>query len=150
MGYFTVSMSKTFNTIEEAIKTWTEENEIAFAKTVKSGILCKCHCYKREDKIKNKSPLNKCTLLIPEKVYDNYVKYTEEKYKNPNYEFPYIAVLTSGNIRVRFYDNPRDDYMTKQNLCENNFKIEYLLNRYIGKKIRLAKNILVNSKDKCR
>ncbi len=143
-------MGRTFNTLEEAIKTWKEENEIAVTKMVKSGILCKCHCYRRKDKIKNKSPFKKCILLIPEKTYNHYVKQTSLRYKDSNYEFPYIAVLSPGNIRVRFYDNPREDYMIKQNLCENSFKIEYFLAKYIGKKIRLAKNILVSSKDKCR
>ncbi len=133
-------MNRTFNTIEEAIDTWRKEAEKGL---VKSGILCECHCYRREDKIKNASPIARCTLLIPENVYNNYVKETSERYKDVNYEFPYVAVLMPGHIRVRFYGKEKEDYMTKQDLCKNQFKVEELLKRYLGKKIRLGKNILI-------
>jgi len=133
-------MNRTFNTIEEAIKTWREEAEKGL---VKSGILCECHCYRRKDKIRDESPLRRCTLLVPENIYNEYVKWTDKRYEDVFYEFPYVAVLAPGHIRVRFYGNERDDYMTKQNLCRNKFKVEELLKRYLGNKIRLGKNILV-------
>ena len=129
--------------LEEAIKTWNKESEEAFRKRGFNGILCECHCYRRGDKIRETSPIRKCTLLIPEKIYNEYVKLTDERYKDVFYEFPYVAVLAPGNIRVRFHGNERDDYTTKQNLCENNLRVERLLKKYLGKKIRLGKNILV-------
>lgn len=136
-----------FNTIEEAVEYWNKEAERAFKKTSKSGVLCECYCYRREDDIRAKSPLKRCTLLIPKGIYNDYLKWTSERYKDPDYKFPYVAVMSPGVIRVRFYGG-RDDYTLRQNLCENSFRVDGLLKRYLGKKIRLGKNILVDKPDR--
>lgn len=138
---------RAFNTIEEAVEAWKKEAEARAEKEPKSGILCKCQCYRREDKIKYSSPVGTCTLLLPEEVYNDYLKWTDERFKDVNYEFPYVAVISPGRIRVRFYSNspglPGDDYMIGRNLCDNKLRVEWLLEKYLGKKIRLGKNILV-------
>lgn len=136
-------MDRIFNTIEEAVETWDEEAKKALLRKGFSGIFCKCECYRREDEIKSTPPIKECFLLIPEDIYKDYLKYTDERYKDRDYEFPYVAILSPGCIRVRFYGNGRDDYTTEQNLCKNSLKVEKLLERHLGEKIRLGKNLLV-------
>ena len=133
-------MGRVFNTLEEAMEVWRKERENAL---VKRGILCQCECYRREDDIRSTSPLCRCLVLISEEVYEDYVKWTSGRYKDPDYKFPFVAVLAPGVIRVRFGGNQRDDYATKTNLCENRFLVEELLQRHLGKKVRLGRNVLV-------
>lgn len=135
-------MDRTFNSMEEAVEAWNREAEKALLKRGYSGILCECCCYRKEDEIKSTSPIRTCTLLVPENVYRDFAEHTDARYKDPAYKFPCVAVLSQGFIRVRFCGDERNDYATKQNLCENSLRVEELLKRYLGKKIRLGKNIL--------
>ncbi|MCX6711544.1 MAG: hypothetical protein NT139_00705 [Candidatus Woesearchaeota archaeon] len=137
---------RVFNTIEEAIETWREDEEKAFKRRAKSGILCECHCYRRKDDIRHASPIRQCLLLIPEETYNGYKKDTDKRYKDVSYEFPHVAVLAPGYIRVRKYGD-KNDYGTEQNLCKYQYVVEELLKRYIGQKIRLGKNISVKKKN---
>lgn len=137
---------RVFNTIEEYVNTLKEDAEKAFKRKPKSGILCECHCYRRKDDIRHASPIRQCLLLIPEETYNGYKKYTDERYKDVSYEFPHVAVLAPGHIRVRKYGD-KNDYGTKENLCKYQYVVEELLERYLGQKIRLGKNILVKKKN---
>lgn len=133
-------MGRVFNTLKEAMTVWGKEREKAL---VKRGILCQCECYRRKDDIRSTSPISRCLVLISKEVYKDYVRWTSERYKDPDYKSPYVAVLASGCIRVRFHGNSRDYYTTKRNLCYNRFLVKELLERHLGKEVRLGKNILV-------
>jgi hypothetical protein len=139
-------MNRVFNTIEEYVNTLKEDAEKAFKRRAKSGIFCECHCYRRKDDIKHASPIRQCLLLIPEKTYNEYAKWIDDRYKDVYYEFPYVAVLAPGYIRVRKYGD-KNDYGTEQNLCKYQYVVEELLGRYFGQKIRLGKNISVKKKN---
>ena len=89
------------------------------------------------------SPIQRCWLLLPEKDYKRYVNWTSEEYLNPRYEFPYVAVLAPGYLRVRKSSSPKDNYCFKKDACENSLLVERLLSRAVGKRVRLGNNILV-------
>ena len=106
----------------------------------KSGIFCRCECYRIGQKIRNESPCNKCMLLLPEEKYADHVKWSSERWKDPNYDFPYIVVLNPGVIRVRFTTGQKS-YTNYRNLCDYQFRVGELLDEHLGEKIRLGRNL---------
>lgn len=118
---------RTFNTVEEAVETWEKESE---AKQVKSGILCTCACYRGAPG--ERSLFETCQLLLPEKIYNQYQRY------RPDSD---AAVLGPGVIRVNLSPNERENYVITQDLCKYRFTITAILQKHLGQKIRLGKNI---------
>jgi len=139
---------RTFNTEQDALKAWEEDSEKAFAKLHKSGIYCRCECYRWDDNAR-KEPLRTCELLLPEEEYRGYERFTSKEDKGIDSK-AHVAVIRPGRIRVRFYppEKAKDNYSVEQDLCERRYKVEDFLSRYLGEKIRLGKNLLARTSRK--
>ncbi|MFH1106110.1 MAG: hypothetical protein V1731_02785 [Candidatus Aenigmatarchaeota archaeon] len=138
--------SRTFNTAEEAIATWQKEAE---ARMMRSGILCRCHCYAPGvggydpdvGSVRGVSPLRWCLKLLPEDTYRKYERDTREEDKY-YYSKKQVAVTHPGEIRVRLDAREENNYSVKHDICPSP-SAESLLLGYLGKKVRLGKNIIV-------
>jgi len=137
---------RTFNTEEDALKTWAEDAEKAFAKLPKSGVYCRCECYRWNDNAR-KEPLRTCELLLPEEEYRSYERFTSKEDKGIDSK-AHVAVIRPGRIRVRFYppEKVKENYGVEQELCGRRERVDEFLGEYLGKKIRLGKNLLAKSK----
>ncbi len=134
---------RTFDTREEAMETLHKEYERT---QVKSGILCKCECYRWGDNIRETEPIHECKfLLVPQDIYEKYEQHTREEDKDTYTSTAHVVVVHSGSIRVRLYPNGRDNYSVMEDLCKRATNVEELLEKYLGQKIRLGKNLLVRT-----
>ncbi len=118
---------RTFNTIEEAIKTWRAEQDAGLSR---SGILCYCTCH-IEKKPKNQHR-SRCVILVPKEVYEKYHKKGDEP--------GMLRVIYSTHTeRKKAFKN----FGVESDLCSHKFDIDTLLAKHFGKKIRLGKNLRV-------
>jgi len=141
-------MPQTFKSIEEYVKYRHDLHDRALPK---SGIYCNCSCYKMDEDIRGKNPMNECTLLLPQELYEKLESYTREEDKR-FYSKASVAVIFPGIIRVKLepkvnkekYGDDKPHYINRwQELCEYSTTIDYLMGKHLGQKIRLGKNLSV-------
>jgi hypothetical protein len=127
---------KPFNTEKDMLEFYRKE-----AEKIKpmSGILCNCNCYRWEPQdIRQVSPLQHCLVILPPDRYKQYETETreEDKWYNSRKE---VVVIHPGYIRVRRQQKEKDNYCTDVYICKNKISLD----KFVGKKIRLGKNLLV-------
>ena len=134
-------MGRAFNTIEDAVRTWSKENTERLLKYNSKGIFCRCSCYSRKN-FGGKAEYKKtCMFILPEKIYNKYKKFSA----NSTYG---TRILGPGVIKAVLYPDDKDNYSVKTDFCERKWKFQDLLGLYVGCRIRLGKNILARKKFK--
>lgn len=134
-------MGRAFNTIEEAVQTWSKENTERLLKYNSKGILCSCSCYSRKNISERAEYKKTCMLILPEKIYNEYKRFSA----NSKYG---VRIIGSGTIKAVLYPDDKDNYSVKTDFCERKWKFQALLGIYVGCRIRLGKNILARKKFK--